>query len=62
MGKERRSVRISERPTEIYETEKTWEPEQTEHKHGISCANMKKISGTAWVIISGDCIENFVHG
>ena len=56
----RKSVRITERPTEIYQTEK--HQDERIHKHGISCENLKMISGTAWVIIIGDSIENIVHG
>jgi len=53
-------VRITERPTEVHETKV--DEEDRIHKHGISCENLKMISGTAWVIIIGDSIENIVHG
>ena len=60
---ERKSVRITERPTEVFEVgDLDWENKEKEHKHGISCSNIRKISKTAWVIVAGDCIEQVVHG
>jgi hypothetical protein len=63
MPEGRKSVRITERPTEIYEPEKPVADENDRiHKHGMSCDNLRMISGTAWIIIIGDSIENVVHG
>ncbi|CAG5106592.1 Oidioi.mRNA.OKI2018_I69.chr1.g2910.t2.cds [Oikopleura dioica] len=64
----RKSVRITERPSEIVEdngqywNESAGKNDDEVHKHGISWKNIKQISSTAWVIIVGDSIENIVHG
>merc|ERR1712130_63490 len=63
---ERKSVRISEYPASYQDEPQPFafdaHDEGQIHKHGISCENLKMISGTAWVSIVGDSIENVVHG